>query len=75
MDRVPDTTDKEKQSSDILKVGEANQSRVIIKISAIATRSSSRVSDLGEGNCDIKSSTSSLTVFSTSDPESLMHFA
>jgi hypothetical protein len=28
MDRVPDTTDKEKQSSDILKVGEANQSRV-----------------------------------------------
>jgi hypothetical protein len=77
MDMVPDTshtTDKEKQSSDILKVGEANQGRVITKISAIATRSSSRVADLGEGNCDTKSGTSSLTAFSTSDPESLMHF-
>jgi hypothetical protein len=72
---VPDTTDKEKQSSDILKVGEANQGRVITKIPAIAARSSSRVAGLGEGNCNIKSSTSSLTAFSTSDPESLMHFA
>jgi len=34
LDRVPDNTDKEKQSSDILKVGEANQGRVITKIPA-----------------------------------------
>ena len=29
LDRVPDTTDKEKQSSDILKVGEANQGELL----------------------------------------------